>query len=529
MLLSGMLPACAAATGCVPGAHVFCVTSSADDAIDPAPGQGTGTLRQAIVDANAAGGADTIEFAIANPPGPHTIALTRALPAFNPNSVGSVVIDGYSQAGSAMNTNAPDQGGLNAQLMIELVGSGSYTGFTYPCCAAPYFNLTVQGIAMHGFGSAIAGQQATLTPKAKLTVYGCFIGTTIDGSALPSEGNSGAAVAVGYDDAQIGGAQAWQRNLLSGSAAGVYASGPNASVIVEGNLIGTDAAGTQSIPNGTNSNWPGIVVAGNLPGIRLGCTGAGCLSAASRNVISGNHTYGVGIWDSYSQILSGLQIKGNFIGTDWTGNAPLPNGDATAGCPTYCGGIQLQGSQSIAKPAALIGGFNPEEGNLIAYNNGAGIVSAFGHIGESFDNQANAIHNNRNTNVAFVLQGRLPNDAGDADTGTNNQQNWPVIQSASVSGGQLTVTYYVDSSSANSAYPLRVDFFVDVDEGSGAFLVSDIYPASSAQLARTVSLPLPMDAQTPAGLVAAATDANNYSSELSPSYVFDRIFASEFE
>jgi len=51
-------------------------------------------------------------------------------------------------------------------------------------------------------------------------------------------------------------------------------------------------------------------------------------------------------------IFSGLQIKGNYIGTAWTGNQPLPNGDATA-MSRYIGGIQLQGSASIAKPAAI--------------------------------------------------------------------------------------------------------------------------------------------------------------------------------
>ena len=156
-------------------------------------------------------------------------------------------------------------------------------------------------------------------------------------------------------------------------------------------------------------------------------------------------------------------------------------------------------------------------------------MSAYGRIGESFDNHGNAIHNNRNTDIAFTLSGRTPNDANDADTGANNMQNFPVIQSASVSGGNLNVTYLVDSATANSSYPLRVDFYVDVDEGSGEYLVSDSYPASSAQMARVVSLPLPADMLTPVGFVASATDANHYTSEFSPSHVFDRIFADWFQ
>ena len=45
-------------------ATAFTVTNTGDNGgVNPAPGAGTGTLRQAIVDANATAGADTITFA----------------------------------------------------------------------------------------------------------------------------------------------------------------------------------------------------------------------------------------------------------------------------------------------------------------------------------------------------------------------------------------------------------------------------------------------------------------------------------
>src|SRR5215510_13481427 len=59
-------------------AATFTVTNTGDNGgINPAPGAGTGTLRQAIVDANAMAGADTINFA-AGVTG--TITLGSALP-----------------------------------------------------------------------------------------------------------------------------------------------------------------------------------------------------------------------------------------------------------------------------------------------------------------------------------------------------------------------------------------------------------------------------------------------------------------
>lgn len=518
--------------GCTPAAHAFCVTATTDNGTDPAANAGTGTLRQAIIDSNAAGGANTIGFDIPNAdplhPVPQTVTITRQLPAINTNgNLASLLVDGYSQPGSALNTNAPDDGGLNTKLMVEVVGTGGFYGFFYYCCPFPKIDLTYQGLAMHGFAYMIAGQSYGLTPKAKINVYGSFLGTTVDGSALPAGSNSFNAILLEYDDAQIGGTQPWQRNLVSGTITAISGGQPGDTVVIEGNLIGTDVSGTQIIPNNI-----GIDLGSSSPGIRVGCTGAGCTAAGhpSRNVISGN-TLGVRIGSGSGPGGSSLALKGNYIGTDWSGAQPLPNGHS--GCPASCAGIWVQQGGTSPAPV-IVGGFAAGESNLIAFNNGPGINGPDGRVSESFDNQANAIHNNRGTDIAFVLNAaRIANDPGDADTGTNNQQNWPEIQSANVSGtpGNLTlnVTYLVDSTTGNSAYPLRIDFYIDVDEGSGAYLVGDSYPAASAQALRTVSLPLPAAVQTLTGFVASATDANGYSSEFAPSWVFDRIFADRFE
>jgi hypothetical protein len=520
----------AAGSGCVPAAHTFCVVNTGDNSgTNPAVGAGTGTLRQAMVDANAAGGANTIGFAIpTNPlsPTPQTITLAAALPTLNPVDFGGTLtgltIDGYSQPGSVLNTNTPDQGGLTTKLMIEIVGFGNdRRGFAYICCANPFITVTLQGLNLHGFSPPILGSS-----KAQWNVYGCFVGTNITGTvAAPETAQQG--ILIESDSAQIGGAQLWQRNLISGNgSAGVAGGAPNATVIIEGNLIGTDVSGTQAIPN----SWPGVNLGGNLPNTRVGCSGAGCTATGhpSRNVISGNSNFGIEI--SGYPGATGLQITGNYIGTDWTGTRPLPNGTAIGGlygCPGFCGGIGI--SNPYTAPAAIIGGFNPGEANLIAYNGGPGILSLDGYLDESFDNHGNAIHNNAPTDIAFFGGGWTPNDPGDADTGANNRQNYPVIQSAHVTNGQLSVTYSVDSATTNSTYPLRIDFYVDIDEGSGEFLGSDTYMSANAQAARTVTLTLPANALPLVGFVTTATDANGYSSEFSPSVVFDRIFADRFE
>jgi hypothetical protein len=508
-------------------ATTFTVTSVADGA-GTCPDVANCTLWQAITNSNSAGGSNTIDFNIGGA-GAHTITLTGQLPGIS----NDLLINGSTQSGWVPNANAPDAGGLSTQLTIQIDGAGQSYGFYVSGNHA----VAIEHLAMNGFtGNAIAGDTSQ---PGTLAVRGCFIGTQLDGSAFPSGyGNNGTAIHTGAGLAHIGGALTGERNLISGNrGGGIYVAGP---AVIEGNLIGTDAGGTQAIGNGLSSNWPGIVLPGNFPNIRVGCgsngSGPGCGSTTSRNVISGNHTYGIAIWDSFGQGTGGLEIKGNFIGTDWTGTKALPNGDGTAGCPTYCGGIQLQGS-STATPASLIGGFATGEANLIAFNLGYGIAGFGNAIGASFDNHGNAIHNNGGSDLVFNLNdGRSANDAGDADAGTNNKQNYPKIDSASVSGTPgnlvLNVTYEVDSAAANSSYGangLRVDFYVDVDEGSGDFLVTDNYPVGLAMMPRSIALPLPASVQSLAGFVASATDANGYSSELSPSRVFDRIFADRFE
>ncbi len=499
----------------------YLVTNTGDNGgVNPVAHAGTGTLRQAIVDSNTDGGVQNIiEFDIPGT-GPFVIAIATQLPMITSN----VGIDGFSQPVTVANTNLPDDGGLNSQLMIEVDGGETIgTGF--------YINgsgtaVGLAGLVIDGFTAAAIDEAG----NDSLLVYGCFIGTQTDGTAFASGfGNNGVGIRIDSGHANIGGVLPGQRNLISGDRAGGILVGAGTSVVIEGNLIGTDATGTLPIPSGISSNWPAIVVPGNSAGIRIGCSGASCTEAGSpaRNMISGNHDYGIGVWNVFGGANNGgLEIKGNFIGTDWSGTKPLPNGDATAGCPAYCGGIQLQNTS--AGPTTIIGGFDPGEGNLIAFNRGPGIIPVQDQASNSFDSEANAIHNNANTNIDIGPAGPTPNDAGDADAGSNNVQNFPVIQSASVSDGNLNVTYLVDSATANSAYPLRIDFYVDIDGGSGEYLVSDPYPSASAQLARSVSLPLPADAQSPSGIVATATDANGYTSEFSAELVFDRIFADGF-
>src|SRR3954447_21699368 len=93
-------------------AATFSVTNTLDS--------GAGSLRQAILDANGAAGTDTIVFVIPGA-GLHTISPATNLPGIT----GAVILDGYSQPGSSVNTLAL---GDNAVLQIELNGSAVSNG-----------------------------------------------------------------------------------------------------------------------------------------------------------------------------------------------------------------------------------------------------------------------------------------------------------------------------------------------------------------------------------------------------------------
>jgi hypothetical protein len=128
----------------------------------------------------------------------------------------------------------------------------------------------------------------------------------------------------------IGGTAPHQGNLVSGNhGIGIYIYFTS-SVQIQGNLVGTDITGTQSLGNG-------------LSGIRVDSqneltTIIGGIVPAARNIVSTNT--GTGITGG-----PGI-IEGNYIGTDVTGTQPL--GNAQGGITgTWQIGDTVAGSRNI--------------------------------------------------------------------------------------------------------------------------------------------------------------------------------------
>ncbi|MBD2541657.1 esterase-like activity of phytase family protein, partial [Coleofasciculus sp. FACHB-SPT36] len=275
---------------------------------------GEGSLRQAIINANAFSGTDTIGFQIGT--GLQTITPLSALPTLT----GSVIIDGTTQTG------------FSGTPIIQLSGSGTGTGLKITAG-----NSTVRGLIFNGFQDGVE-----LSGGGNNVIAGNFIGTNAAGNAVA--GNSRWGVFInGSSNNIIGGTTAGTRNIISGNSVGLFVT--DSGNQIQGNYIGTDVTGNVDLGNTAD----GISIQGTNNIIGGTTTGA-------RNVISGNNQNGVSI----SQVGStGNQVLGNYIGTNATGTADLGNTQ---------NGVEIQYA-----PNNIIGGATAGAGNVISGNNNNGI------------------------------------------------------------------------------------------------------------------------------------------------------------
>ncbi len=320
------------------GAYFFAIVWAVLSALDGAAAtltvtsvadSGAGSLRQAILDANATIGLDTISFQIPGS-GVHTISVSAALPAITQ----PLVIDGTSQPGYA---NTP---------VIELNG-GSISIPNVDGLRLAAGNSTIRGLAINRFGGA--GIHVQL-PGGTNFIQGNFIGTDTTGTLNQGNGvspqHSGGVWIEGSSGNWIGGTAPADRNLISGNGGtGVYLQNCSGNK-VQGNLIGTSVSGAAALGN-TSSGIELSYAAGNL---------IGGTSAAARNVISGNG--GSGVYLS-SLGTTGNLVQGNYIGTDANGSLAISNaGD----------GVTVNGAAGNT-----IGGTSPGAGNLLSGNSQGGV------------------------------------------------------------------------------------------------------------------------------------------------------------
>ncbi len=280
------------------------------------------TLREAITSANnnanvnadfvAVGiyGTDTITFDIAGAD-VHTIAALAALPTITD----PVMIDGYTQPGSAANTQTT---GDDAVLMIEISGAnaGDANGLTITAGSS-----TVRGLIINRFtgASGSAGNAIALNSGSDNVIEGNFLGT--DASGTTSLGNEDNAINIesGSNDNLIGGTAPAARNVISGNG-NVALFVATAGNIIQGNFIGTQRDGRGSLGN---LQGVGFVAVGKANNNLVGGTVAGAGNVIAFNDIRG--VVGEASAGTGNAILGNSIFGNGDLGIDWLPEGPTLN------------------------------------------------------------------------------------------------------------------------------------------------------------------------------------------------------------
>jgi hypothetical protein len=465
----------------------FVVTSTAD--------AGPNTLRQAMLDANSSINPATIKFNIATPC-PAQIKLTTALP----HVTSPITIDGYTQAGAAINTD-PDAS--NATLCVLLIpASGALgTALQVPAAGAESASLVVRGLGFGGFG-----QPVMLLGGSNHVIAGDQFGGSVGGVALAGAALQPISIGVNAGGSLIiGGQSIADRNIIGGG--GFYGINVQSTVIstpdqcrIVNNLIGVAANGITPIPNFTG----------------IGLSGGGCTVTSNR--IVGN---------SHDAILinggNGNLIQGNVLGVDVNGNGIFNDG---AGVHINSGTGNVIGTSASSSITGLL--FS----NTIRFMVDGGVL-ATGGTGNSI--RSNLIYDNGTTGTGMDIDlgvvGPTLNDADDVDGGPNLLQNFPLVNGvafavpASPNAANVTGTlnaqpgnYRVDAYFANGC---NANGRGHAQAYAGAKLVT--IPAGSTHASFTLGATLP-NLQASGVLALAATDAAGNTSEIGPCAPIDSIF-----
>lgn len=415
-------------------ALTFTVTNTQDS--------GAGSLRQAILDLNAQcpAGTNTIVF---NIPASEPVAASdstngkvvyaggtyfRIVPQSKLPSItcSGSIIDATTQTAFGGDTN-PGQEGASGTVGVDGVTLSKVNkpeieikaGFIQPATQtygieAGANNVTIKGLAIFGFGKPNESGDLGSVCCSGLTVEQNFIGSPASGFVDP-------------------GASA------RGQANGVYLEN-HKNAIIKNNLIGFHDMTGVFIRVGDSS--------GNL---------------IEKNEIRNNNRAqnlsgpGIGITDSTN--VDGIIIRHNLIiGQDATSGGSSPNEYADFGIEitaSATGRITIDNNTLTQNGSgAVLAGSSSStfSKNLVYSNNGKGLIVQ-GPKNTVTRNSFYANDNSpaNNTSLAIDLDpdyaGVTQNDANDADVGGNSKFNFPVLDTAQISGTNLSLTGFARPAS----------------------------------------------------------------------------------
>jgi parallel beta-helix repeat protein len=332
------------------------------------------------------------------------------------------------------------------------------------------------------------------------------VGVTAADVAIPNAG--GIRLQNGARDNTIGGASSGDRNIVSGnnlygialSAAGTFNS-------LQFNHIGLASDGVGDRGNA----GPGVIV-------ETGTTE----TSIRDNTISGN-TEGVRIQGAGT---SNNTLTRNRIGTSASGTGSVGN-DGT--------GVRIAAD---ASRNSLGLADSPGNANTIRFNGGAGV---WVESGQENRVRTNAISNNGGLGIDLGTLGVTANDgAGDADTGANGLQNFPVLSNVVRGGGMLSMDIAL-TSAASTEFALNVYRNLACDpsgNGEGEGYVGTLNLTTAAGGSNSAAAMFPLDDIVPASAFAATATGfvasiergtSEFSACAATAALPDPIFANGFE
>lgn len=421
------------------------------------------TLREAITEANASTGSDTITFSGNFTFQPATVYPNLTGDGITISGVGyTIVLDGtfvsLSTGLTLASTNNTIQGlrisgfatGVEVSSNDNLIGTdgdgindGSEGNVIVNCNSA---GVLITGSSAHH--NVVAGNR---------------IGTD---DTVPLPNGVGVAIYAGAQFNTIGtngdgSGDAVEGNLISGNSqygVHIHGEGTNNNLLA-GNLIGLNAAGNDSVSN----LGGGVLVEGGPDDTIIGSNLDGNHDNAEGNVISGNHFHGIFLSGSG---VNNTKIRGNLIGLSADGLSIVKNWEegikidratstiigAMGNGINYISGNQKNGilleksgntyiqyniigqNTSSANAGNTGNGievsttafFTQINANTIAHNGGRGIF-ATENSGTRVYVINNTIYHNGGLGFDLYPIGPNPNDDGDDDSGPNDLLNYPVL------------------------------------------------------------------------------------------------------
>ncbi len=394
---------------------------------------GPGSLRQAILDANAEHGPDTITFNIPGP-GPFVITVASPLPSFNDGA--GVTLDATTQPGYAIRP------------LIGTGGTVGVDGLALRQIRSPIVQIFGNGLAGNGL-SFVDSNNSTLTA---LHVWG-FRGTNV----LFEESN----------DATVRG------NLIGANAA-----------------FGDPGPGLRAAMNLVLDTGQDPAVTNNLIGYATTPDNVVIATGRGRVLVDGNELVGTLRITRELEGITTTKTAERFISGNLLRNADGYGLDIVGGLDAMTvSNNTIQNNGSVARPAGIRLTNTPSSStrsnvlllNIVTGNRGPGILIT----GTSDStNRGNAISRNSiyaNGGIAIDLGGEASdalsgdgptlNDPDDRDEGGNELKNFPVIESVTVIGNSVIVRGWSGNRDT-------IEFFADPPASQGRTFIASLEEGS---------------------------------------------------